>query len=100
MAARYSWTICFSDTIISLIHNLYCRYFMSTPQVDVSSLDLCHLAFFLGHRANELISEQLAREGYEDVRIAHGYVFQHLIDNPLTASALAARMGISQQAGS
>ncbi len=63
-------------------------------------LDLGHLALFTGQRINQLVREELTRMGHADLRDAHGYVFQHLIEGSRSISSLAERMSISQQAAS
>lgn len=72
---------------------------MTREQVSVQ-LDLGHLALFAGQQINRQVRIELARHGYADVRDAHGYVFQHLIDGPPSISSLGQRMGITQQAAS
>jgi DNA-binding MarR family transcriptional regulator len=71
-----------------------------SSDVDLASLDLGHLALFVGQRVNDLVLAKLSAEGYGDLRVSHGYVFQHLLHGPQTISALAARLGVSQQAAS
>jgi DNA-binding MarR family transcriptional regulator len=61
-------------------------------------LDLGYLAQFVGMRFNELVLERAEAEGYGDLRHAHGYVFQHLIEGPRRITELAERMGVTQQA--
>jgi DNA-binding MarR family transcriptional regulator len=68
--------------------------------VNLADLDLGYLAFFLGLRINELVSERLAAAGFADVRQSHGYVIQHLIGQEHTITELARRMGVTQQAAS
>lgn len=69
-------------------------------ELDIASLDLGYLAQFVGQRINQLVLEKLAAEGYGDLRMSHGYVFQHLLAGPRTITDLAARLGVSQQAAS
>ena len=38
--------------------------------------------------------------GFEDVRFSHGFVFQHLLREPMTVGALARAMGVTQQRAS
>ncbi|SFD27121.1 hypothetical protein [Streptomyces aidingensis] len=53
-------------------------------------LDTGTLAFFVGQAAAVLVQEQLAEQGYGDLRFPHGYAFQHLIDNEPTVGEPAA----------
>ncbi len=69
------------------------------PRLRVADLDVAHLAKFAGEALLEVTYRQLLDEGYTGLRHAHGYVFQHLVDDQgPTASELAARLGVSQQA--
>ncbi len=68
--------------------------------MDLADLDLGHLGQFVGGRFNELVLARARADGYDDLRHAHGYVFQHLIEGPKTVTALAKRLGVSQQAAS
>jgi len=64
------------------------------------ALDLGYLGQFVGGRFNELVLAKARDDGYADLRHAHGYVFQHLIEGPKTVTALAGLLGVSQQAAS
>ncbi len=68
--------------------------------MELADLDLGYLAQFVGMRVNELVLDRAAADGHGDLRSAHGYVFQHLIDGPRTIGDLARRLGVSQQAAS
>ena len=68
--------------------------------VDLGRLDLGYLAQFVGQRINDLVLARLSRGGYGDLRVSHGYVFQHLLDGSRTITELAAQLGVSQQAAS
>lgn len=68
--------------------------------VDPRTLDLGYLALFVGMRINELVLDQLHAAGFEGLRQAHGYVFQHLLVRPLGITELAQLLGVSQQAAS
>jgi DNA-binding MarR family transcriptional regulator len=52
--------------------------------------------------AGRLLSERILRElhrgGWADLREADGYVFQHLLAGPVAVTALAERIGVTQQA--
>lgn len=68
--------------------------------IELSELDLGHLAFFLGLRVNALVVARLRRSGFKNVRESHGFLIQHLIDSDRTITELARRMGVSQQMAS
>ena len=68
--------------------------------VDLSALDLSHLALFLGLRVNELVVTRMTRAGFRNVRESHGYLIQHLIESDRSITELARRMEVSQQAAS
>ncbi|QPP07711.1 MarR family transcriptional regulator [Streptomyces bathyalis] len=68
--------------------------------VDPSSLDLGSLALFVGFAATSAIQADLASMGFGDLRMSHGYVFQHLIDARPTVSDLSAKLDMTQQGAS
>jgi DNA-binding MarR family transcriptional regulator len=68
--------------------------------VDPAALDLGYLALFVGMRVNDLVLDRLHAGGFADARIAHGYVFQHLIEGPRSITELAKLLGVTQQAAS
>jgi DNA-binding MarR family transcriptional regulator len=68
--------------------------------VDVDALDTGYLAQFAGLAWNERVLDALHSKGHPKAKTSHGFVFQHLLTGPMTTSALALRMGISQQAAS
>jgi len=70
------------------------------PLLDPQQLDTGTLALFVGQAATALVQEQLASEGFGDLRFSHGYVFQHLIDGEPTVGELAAQLGMTQQGAS
>jgi DNA-binding MarR family transcriptional regulator len=63
------------------------------PEIDISLASL-----FAGWAMADEIQRRVAADGYEDLRFNDGFVFQHLVDGPVTIGALAERQGISQQA--
>ena len=69
-------------------------------KIDLSELDLGHLALFMGMRVNELVVARMTRSGFKNVRESHGYVIQHLIESDRSITELARRMGVSQQMAS
>jgi DNA-binding MarR family transcriptional regulator len=63
-------------------------------------IDFPLASLFAGWAMADDVSARLAAAGFDDVRFADGVVFQHLVDGPIAVGALAARMGVSQQAAS
>jgi DNA-binding MarR family transcriptional regulator len=70
------------------------------PVLDPLQLDTGTLALFVGQAAAALVQEQLAAQGFGDLRFSHGYVFQHLIDGEPTVGELATQLGMTQQGAS
>jgi DNA-binding MarR family transcriptional regulator len=71
-----------------------------TPPVDLGELDLSLAAMLAGLAMAEEVERRLAQAGFDDVRFSHGFVFQHLLREPLTVGALARAMGVTQQRAS
>jgi DNA-binding MarR family transcriptional regulator len=71
-----------------------------TPPVDLGDLDLSLAAMLAGLAMAEEVERRLAQAGFDDVRFSHGFVFQHLLREPLTVGALARAMGVTQQRAS
>ncbi|MGW1346641.1 MarR family winged helix-turn-helix transcriptional regulator [Kribbella sp. NPDC002412] len=69
-------------------------------EFDPADADLSLASLFTGWALADELQRRLAVEGFEDSRFADGVVFQHLVSGPLTISALAERLGVSQQAAS
>lgn len=63
-------------------------------------LDLVVVAQLTGTALTELARERLGDRGHPDLRTSHGYLFQHLVDGPISIGELAGRMGVTQQAAS
>jgi DNA-binding MarR family transcriptional regulator len=63
--------------------------------VDV---DLSLASLFAGWALADELQRRLAADGYSDVRFADGFVFQHLVEGPVTIGALADRLEVTQQA--
>jgi DNA-binding MarR family transcriptional regulator len=72
---------------------------VSSP-VDLGELDLSLAAMLAGLAMAEEVERRLARAGFDDLRFSHGFVFQHLLRQPLTVGALARAMGVTQQRAS
>lgn len=60
--------------------------------------DVSLLCAAISAAMNRSIRETLTRAGFDDARDSHGYIFQHLLDGPVTIGELAARLGLTQQA--
>lgn len=69
-------------------------------EFDPEAADLSLAALFAGWAMADQVQRRLAADGFEDVRFADGFVFQHLVGGPTTIGALAERLGVSQQAAS
>lgn len=65
-----------------------------------TDLDLSLLALFAGWAMTETVRQRMAEDGFPEVRFNDGVVIQHLLAEPLSISALAQRMGVTQQAAS
>jgi DNA-binding MarR family transcriptional regulator len=65
--------------------------------VDV---DISLASLFAGWAMADEIQRRLAADGLADLRFADGFVFQHLVEGPVTIGALAERLGVTQQAAS
>jgi DNA-binding MarR family transcriptional regulator len=72
---------------------------MSAP-VALDDLDLSLAAMLAGLAIAEEVERRIAAAGYGDARFSHGFVFQHLLREPLTVGALARAMGVTQQRAS
>jgi len=71
------------------------------PQaLDPQDVELSLAAQFAAWAMLDEVSARLAADGYDDTRFADGVVFQHLVDGPRSVTDLAARLGVTQQAGS
>ncbi len=60
--------------------------------------DLSLLLTALTAWSQDEVVRQLAAEGFGDLRVSHGYVFQHLQAGPVTVRELAKKMGVTAQA--
>jgi DNA-binding MarR family transcriptional regulator len=72
---------------------------MSEP-VALEDLDLSLAAMLAGLAMAEAVERRVAAAGFDDARLAHGFLFQHLLREPLTVGALARAMGVTQQRAS
>ncbi len=64
------------------------------------SLDLSLTALFAGWAMTDEVQRRLATRGFGDLRFNDGVVIQHVLAAPLSITALAERMGVTQQAAS
>ncbi|TCO51893.1 DNA-binding MarR family transcriptional regulator [Kribbella antiqua] len=67
---------------------------------DPVDADLSLASLFTGWALADEVQRRLVADGFTDTRFADGVVFQHLVGGPLTISALAERMKVTQQAAS
>ncbi len=65
-----------------------------------ADLGLSLLALFAGWAMTGEVQRRLAADGYGDLRFNDGVVIQHVVAGPLSITALAERMGVTQQAAS
>lgn len=65
-----------------------------------ADLDVAILSSLVGTALDARTLATLRAVGHPQVRRAHGFVFQHLIDDQPTVSQLAERLGVTQQAAS
>jgi DNA-binding MarR family transcriptional regulator len=66
----------------------------------LARLDLAQLSLFVGQRADALVLARLHARGFSGLRIAHGYLIQHVVERERSITELAERMGVTQQAAS
>ncbi|SFI79336.1 DNA-binding transcriptional regulator, MarR family [Amycolatopsis regifaucium] len=65
-----------------------------------ADLDLSLISLFAGWAMSGEIQRRLTADGIGGTRFNDGVVFQHVLAGPLSISALAGRMGVTQQAAS
>ncbi|RSD15517.1 MarR family winged helix-turn-helix transcriptional regulator [Amycolatopsis eburnea] len=68
--------------------------------VHPSTLDLSLTALFAGWAMTDEVQRRLAEQGFDELRFNDGVVIQHVLAAPLSITALAERMGVTQQAAS
>ncbi|MGW5719236.1 MarR family winged helix-turn-helix transcriptional regulator [Amycolatopsis sp. NPDC003865] len=68
--------------------------------VHPSTLDLSLTALFAGWAMTDEVQRRLTGHGFGDLRFNDGVVIQHVLAAPLSITALAERMGVTQQAAS
>jgi DNA-binding MarR family transcriptional regulator len=67
---------------------------------DPGLADLSLAALFAGWALADEVQRRLEADGFDDLRFADGFVFQHLVGGPVTVGVLAGRLGVTQQAAS
>ncbi|GII01380.1 MarR family winged helix-turn-helix transcriptional regulator [Planobispora takensis] len=67
---------------------------------SAETLDLSLVALFAGWAMTEEVQRRLAGDGFDGLRFNDGVIIQHLLRAPLSVTALAERMGVTQQAAS
>ena len=74
---------------------------MNDPEgFEPASADLPLAALFAGWALADEVQRRIAADGHDELRMADGVVFQHLVPGPRTIGSLAERLGVSQQAAS
>ncbi|WP_410640254.1 MarR family winged helix-turn-helix transcriptional regulator [Amycolatopsis sp. lyj-346] len=68
--------------------------------VDPSTLGLPLTALFAGWAMTDEVQRRLDGQGFGDLRFNDGVVIQHVLAAPLSITALAERMSVTQQAAS
>ncbi|WIY01679.1 MarR family transcriptional regulator [Amycolatopsis mongoliensis] len=63
-------------------------------------LDLSLTALFAGWAMTDEVQRRLTAQGFGNLRFNDGVVIQHVLAAPLSITALAERMGVTQQAAS
>ncbi|UJW31796.1 MarR family transcriptional regulator [Saccharothrix sp. AJ9571] len=73
---------------------------MSEPPIEPSRTELSLIALFAGWAMTGEVQRRMGGDGFGELRFNDGFVVQHVLAGPLTVSALATRMGVTQQAAS
>ncbi|MCX5602468.1 MarR family winged helix-turn-helix transcriptional regulator [Streptomyces phaeochromogenes] len=68
--------------------------------LDPRDLDTGALALFVGFAATSAVQAELAANGFPDLRMSHGYVFQRLLHTEPTIGDLAEKLDMTQQGAS
>ena len=74
-----------------------CEYYEVVPD-DLPPADLISQIGLLGAALNQRVADGLASAGFDTLRPGHGYVIQRLLTGPQQISAMAADLGVTQQA--
>ena len=65
---------------------------------DLPPVDFLSLVSLAGAAIDRHVTEELVKAGFDEVRPAFGYVIQRLLTGPQQISAMAADLGVAQQA--
>jgi DNA-binding MarR family transcriptional regulator len=68
--------------------------------ITAEGLELSLASLFAGWAMTDEVQRRLAAGGFGELRFNDGVLFQHVLAAPLSISALAERMGVTQQAAS
>jgi DNA-binding MarR family transcriptional regulator len=68
------------------------------PDDPLSRLDLGLSALFAGQAVADVVRERLEARGFAGLRFSHGFLVQRLIEDEQPIAALAAALGVTQQA--
>ena len=63
-------------------------------------VDITLSSLFAGWAMADELQRRLAADGFDDLRFADGFLFQHLVEGPVTIGVLAERLEVTQQAAS
>lgn len=66
--------------------------------VSLEALDLSLAALFVGYALAEEVAEHIRAAGHPDLRVSHGFLFQHLVPGPASVSDIARVQGVTTQA--
>jgi len=73
---------------------------MAENSLRAADLDLATLVLLVGEATRTRITDAVHAAGFGDVRPAHGYVVQRLIEDRPTITGIARDLGITQQGAS
>src|SRR5690606_12003547 len=68
--------------------------------VEAADLDLTLAALLAGYALADEVQRRIAAAGFGGLRLAHGFVVQHLVEGPQAVTRLGELMGVTQQAAS
>ncbi|HEX5090828.1 MAG TPA: MarR family winged helix-turn-helix transcriptional regulator [Nocardioides sp.] len=71
-----------------------------TDDPRVLDLDLLTYIGIVAPALNDVVVERLAQQGFEGVKVSHGYVVQRLLAGEPTITLLATQLGMTQQGAS
>jgi DNA-binding MarR family transcriptional regulator len=68
------------------------------PDDPLAQLDLGLAALFAGQAVAEVVCVRLEARGFTGLRFSHGFLVQRLVESEQSIAALAAALGVTQQA--